>query len=349
MMSAPHAAPPGPQKIIGGGRNILNRHERSFKRGTLMFIEGEVSSEMFIIRSGKIRILKQEGQSTIELATLGPGSVIGELSLLDHQPRSATAQITEDTLVTVIDEQLLQSTLTKIPNWMADIIRLVVKRLRDTMKRTGDDIIRKSVAGVIRVILLAGHNIGFMHQERQNIALDRLKDMVYAVIGLGSIECENVLLHLIFKDMILIRKDESGQEFLIVKDSAVLLLYLNYLRAKQRGGAMVGEDLSDGALELISQITAAGSKNGSRLRDKVIKIGCPQVELEIERRQKGRFIDRDALDKLVASKVIVLEEDKTETQHGTYKRAAIIYNEDTLQKLHLFRQWLPTFKEDIQL
>jgi hypothetical protein len=304
---------------------------------------------MFILRSGKIRILKQEGQSTIELATLGPGSVIGELSLLDHQPRSATAQVTEDTQVTVIDEQLLQSTLTKIPSWMADIIRLVVKRLRDTMKRTGEDIVRKSVAGVIKVILLAAHNEGSKREERTALNLDRIKDLVYAVIGLGSIECENVLLHLILKDMILINKDDSGDEFLVVKDADVLLMYLNYLRAKARGGAMVGEDFSDAAFELAGLILATGSKNGQRIRDKVVKIGYPQVELELDRQQKGRFVDRDALEKLVAAKVIVLEEDKTESTHGTHKRSTIIYNEDTLTKLYLFRQWMPTFKEEIQL
>jgi hypothetical protein len=251
--------------------------------------------------------------------------------------------------VTVIDEQLLQSTLTKIPSWMADIIRLVVKRLRDTMKRTGDDIIRKSVAGVIKVILLAMHNEGVKQDERLTLNLDRLKDLVYAVIGLGSIECENVLLHLILKDMVLIHKDDSGDEFVIIKDPDILLMYLNYLRVKARGGAMVGEDFTDAVFELVGTIIAAGSKNGSRIRDKVIKIGYAQVELELDRQQKGRFVDRDAMEKLAASKVIVLEEDKTESQHGTYKRSTIIYNEETLQKLFLFRQWMPTFKEVIQL
>ena len=75
---------------IGAGRKVLaNRYERKFRRGTLIFIEGELSTEMLILRTGSVRILKQEGENTFELAILGPGSVLGELSLLDHQPRGA--------------------------------------------------------------------------------------------------------------------------------------------------------------------------------------------------------------------------------------------------------------------
>ncbi|MFW5830114.1 MAG: cyclic nucleotide-binding domain-containing protein [Planctomycetota bacterium] len=46
---------------------------------------------MYIVRSGKVRVLKQEAGATIELGVLGPGSVLGELSLLNKEPSTATA------------------------------------------------------------------------------------------------------------------------------------------------------------------------------------------------------------------------------------------------------------------
>lgn len=337
------------RKVVDGGRNIINRHERSFKRGSLMFIEGEVSTEMFIIKSGKVRILKQEGQSTIELATLGAGSVLGELALLDHQPRSATAQVVEDINATIIDETLLESTLAKIPSWLADIIKVVVKRLRDTMKKTSDDVVRKSVAGVIRImLLLAAGNDVIMREGSKMVSLEQIKTIVYTIIGLGSMEAENCLLHLIFKDLVVIRKIDD-EEFIVLKNPEALALYLNYIRTKQRGGMVAGEDFSDDTMDLVGVILAAGEKNGTRLQNNIIKIGVAQIELELERLQKGRYINFDALDKLTNSKVLIRQDDATESTFGTHKRTVLLYNVDTLKRLHVLRQWLPTFKEEIAL
>ena len=333
---------------VGAGKGIINRHERSFKRGSLMFIEGESSTEMFIVRSGTIRILKQEGESTVELAVLGPGSVIGELALLDHQPRSATAQVIEDTLVTVIDEELFTRTLKKIPPWLGNLIQLVVKRLRDTMKRATDDIIKKSIAGVIKVIILLYGTDTITLNNEKVIPLSKIKRSVFAVIGLGGLEVENVLLHLIFKEMILIRKSESGEEFTFVKDLQILVLYMNYLRAHYRGTTVAGELFSDEEFDLIGFILHAAEKNGRKESEQLKCVGVPQVEMDIERSGKGRFINRDALDMLIKSKLIFKKETATTTDFGKHKRAVLIYNEDSLKNVTLLRLWLPVFKEEIR-
>lgn len=332
---------------VGSGKSIVNRHERSFKRGSLMFIEGESSAEMFIIRTGKIRILKQEGESTVELAVLGPGSVIGELALLDHQPRSATAQVIEDTLVTVIDEELFTRTIEKIPTWLGTLIQLVVKRLRDTMKRTSDDIINKSIAGVVKVILLLYETQTVKLGDEKVLPLAKVKQDVFAVIGLGGMEVENVFLHLIFKEMILIRRAESSEEFVFVKDPQILLLYMNYLRAHTRGSKIVGETFDEATFELCGYILSAGEKNGKKEKG-LVSIGVPQVEIEIERSGKGRHLNLDALDALTEAKLVFKQESSTSTDYGQHKRTILIYNEDSLKKVHFLKVWLPVFKEDIR-
>ena len=337
-----------PSNKVGAGRSILNRHELVFKRGSLMFIEGESSSEMFIVRSGKIRILKQEGESTIELAVLGPGSVLGELALLDHQPRSATAQVLEDTVVTIIDEELFARTLQQIPSWFGNLIQLVVKRLRDTMKRTSDDIIKKSIAGVIRVLLLLHEASVLKGQTQQKVQLTKVKEIVYNTIGLGGIELENVFLHLILKEMILIKKDGVGSEYVEILNVDILQLYMNYLRAHQCGTLLLGENLDDKAFDLIVVILEAGEKNGSVLEQKLVRVGVPQIEIELERKGKGRFIDLDALDALVKERLVFKQENVTESKHGHHKQTVLVYNAETLKKVLLLQIWVPIFKEDVR-
>jgi CRP/FNR family cyclic AMP-dependent transcriptional regulator len=332
---------------ISASKSILNRHERTFKRGSLMFIEGETSYEMFILRSGKIRILKQEGENTVELAVLGPGSVIGELSLLDHQPRSATAQVVEDTVVTVIDEELFSRTLQKIPPWFGSIIQVVVKRLRDTMKKASDDIIQKSISGFIKVALLLNESDGIEISSQRAITLSKLKDTVFAVIGLGGMDVEYLLLHLILKEMALIHRNEKGQEFVILRSIEILQLYMNYLRTKLRKSALVGENFDEKTFQLIGFIIEAGERNGRKEGDKLMRVGLPQVEVEIERSGNGRYVDPDALEQLEKSKLIYKQDDMTQSAHGNHKRVVFIYNIETMKRVSLLRIWLPVFREEI--
>ncbi len=333
---------------IGTNKNITQRNEKTFKRGSLMFIEGETSTEMYILRSGRVRILKQEGDNTIELAVLGPGSVLGELSLLDHQPRAATGQVIEEVVATIIDENLFMQTLARTPSWLTNIIKLVVKRLRDTMKKTSDDIVHKSVAGAIKVLLLLAENEGFKKDDMTCVSLSRAKELIYATMGLGSLEAENVLFHLILKDMLMIRKNEAGQEYIVLKNIEVLQLYMNYLRSKQRGSALVGEGMSEKADELIDLVLAAGEKGGRKIQASLFSVGRAQVELEMEKAGKGRFIDPDAVDELITSKIIVRQDEAAESKYGARKRSIFVYNSETLKRVRLLNLYLPVFKEEVK-
>jgi CRP-like cAMP-binding protein len=344
-MNAPQ--PIKSDKIGAGRAALVNKYEKKFKRGTLIFIEGESSTEMYIIKSGKIRILKQEGETTIELAILGPGSVMGELALLDHQPRSATAQVIEETTSTIIDEELLHQTMEKIPSWLANIIQVVVKRLRDTMKRTSDDIVRKSVSGVIRVVLL------MLSSGKQTLVdncpillLNKVKETVYSTIGLGGIETENVFLHLILKDMLYIRKNDMGEEFLLIRDSDILQLYMNYLRSHQHDTPLLGENLSDQAIDLARIISEAGDKNGKKIQEKIIMIGIPQIELELQRNKMGIRLDPNLLDELINAKVMGSEQ--AGPQAATAKRTMVVYNKETVRRAVQLHKWLKIFKEDVK-
>jgi|GEM_PF-537300 len=336
---------------VGAGRNIVHRNERSFKRGSLMFIEGEMGTEMFIIRRGKVRVLKQEGDKAIELAVLGPGSVLGELSLLDHQPRGATAQVIEDCTATVIDETTLNATLAVVPSWLSNIINVVVKRLRDTMARTTKDIIEKSVGGVIKVLLLMFEKDGEVFGDERRLSLKAVKEAVHTTIGVGDIEAENVFLHLILKNMLLIRKNDAGEEYLVLKDVNVLQAYMNYLRAKQRGAKLPGEDFDEQTFKLVWYILQAGKKNGRRVKEHIVRIGVQQVQIEMTRASLDGtrvFIAPESLDALEAAKAIIIERSTTQSAHGTHAHDVILYNEQTLAKLDILRQWLPVFREDVK-
>ena len=66
-------------------------YEKHLRSGEVLFKEGAQGDEMYLIRSGKIRIVKDLEGTQKTLAVIGEGEFFGEMALLDKRPRSASA------------------------------------------------------------------------------------------------------------------------------------------------------------------------------------------------------------------------------------------------------------------
>src|SRR5690554_373586 len=318
-----------------------SRYERVYSRESMLFVEGETGSRMFIIRSGKIRVLKKEGNNSIELTVLGAGSVLGELTLLDNQPYNVTAEVIEDTVVTIIDKELLKRTYNRIPSWLGKLVQSIVKRLAEETKKASNELVQKSVSGVIRVLLLLEKSEGWDTEGgHRGIDLDRAKEMVLAVTGMEGVEAENVFLHLTIKGMILICKNSSGSEYICIKDHRVLSLYMNYLRAHQCGSKLTGENFPDEVFRLAKKIINTGEQKGQRRDDRLLDVNLSQIESGIELQNSGCSFDMNQIDQLVESKLIF-------TEKVPDNKTVLIYNPKLLKQLCLLQEWIAVFKEEI--
>jgi CRP/FNR family cyclic AMP-dependent transcriptional regulator len=102
-----------------------------FPEGTLLFAEGAPGREMYIVRTGTV-VLRAGSR---ELETVGPGGVIGEMSLIDPAPRSASAVAGPDCTVTSVTEHTFQDLIKKIPGLALEMMRIITRRLRKTNER----------------------------------------------------------------------------------------------------------------------------------------------------------------------------------------------------------------------
>lgn len=106
---------------------------RFFKAGTIIFHQGDPANEMFVIKSGQVRI--QLGNRT--LSELSAESVFGEMALIDNEPRSASAiAITDVELVPVSEKQFLFM-VGQTPYFALKLMRVLAQRLRATSKTFG--------------------------------------------------------------------------------------------------------------------------------------------------------------------------------------------------------------------
>jgi CRP-like cAMP-binding protein len=110
---------------------FFDEQPRAFEEGVVIFVEGQAASEMFIVRDGTVT-LRKGGEV---LKTLDPGEIFGEMGLIDHAPRTASAVAGPGCRVTVIDEASLNRLVQKVPGFTLELLRLVVGRLRREMAR----------------------------------------------------------------------------------------------------------------------------------------------------------------------------------------------------------------------
>ena len=126
---APAAPPPKPAPANGGGKGP---EQRRLVKGQILFEEGDAGTEAFLISSGAIEIYRR-GAVEQSLAKLGAGELLGELSLIDDQPRAASARAAEDSVLIVLSKDSLKVRLQRLEQTDKVLHRLMgvlVNRLR---------------------------------------------------------------------------------------------------------------------------------------------------------------------------------------------------------------------------
>ncbi len=97
-----------------------------FAPGTTVITKGEMGETMYLIFSGKVKV--HDGEHTV--AQLNAGAFVGELSLLDSEPRSMSVTTLEPSLMGTISRNDFYKVLNQFPEITKDIIAVLNKRLR---------------------------------------------------------------------------------------------------------------------------------------------------------------------------------------------------------------------------
>lgn len=115
----------------------MNREEQLFwkfgreiPKGTILFQEGDLGREMFIIQKGRVQVRKRAGSSEMVLAELAEGEFFGEMAVLIGMDRSATVEVIEDSRILVIGPGTFESLLKSTPEIALKMLKKMALRLR---------------------------------------------------------------------------------------------------------------------------------------------------------------------------------------------------------------------------
>ena len=110
-----------------------NIEAQFFKAGSTIFREGDEANELFVIKSGQVRI--QIGNRTV--TELAADNIFGEMALIDSEPRSATAVAFTDVEVVPVSEKQFLFLVSQTPYFALKVMRVLAQRLRVTNKTFG--------------------------------------------------------------------------------------------------------------------------------------------------------------------------------------------------------------------
>jgi CRP/FNR family cyclic AMP-dependent transcriptional regulator len=112
----------------------LERQE--YFRGDRVFEINQQGDYLYLLVSGKVGItIEQDPSSSNYIATLGPGDSFGEMNLLDDLPRSATAQVLEDSTILALEKSRLKCLIQSYPDISIGMLRSLSLRIREANTR----------------------------------------------------------------------------------------------------------------------------------------------------------------------------------------------------------------------
>ena len=104
--------------------------ERTLTGGEYLFREGESADYGYVVKTGQIEIVKSGVDGEIILTELGPGSLFGEMALIDGSPRSAGARASVDSSVTEIRSNTFNQYIRNNPDAAVRVMKTLAEQLR---------------------------------------------------------------------------------------------------------------------------------------------------------------------------------------------------------------------------
>ncbi|MCK6546024.1 mechanosensitive ion channel family protein [Myxococcota bacterium] len=103
-------------------------HEQRFAAGEKLIVQGEAGASVFLVRSGAVDVHVEKGGVDRIVATVGPGELVGEMSLMTGAPRAATCTARADVVAYEIDQRAFRVLLEARPELVDELSRVLAAR-----------------------------------------------------------------------------------------------------------------------------------------------------------------------------------------------------------------------------
>ncbi|MFD1505390.1 Crp/Fnr family transcriptional regulator [Georgenia yuyongxinii] len=197
--------------------------ETSLRRGETLFNEGDPGDRLYILTEGKVKLghTSPDGRENL-LAVLGPGELLGELTLFDPGPRSTTATAVAPTRLLELEHQDLMEFLEGRPSLAKHMLKALAQRLRRTNESLADLVFSDVPGRVAKALLDLADRFGEITDDGVHVPHDLTQEELAQLVG-ASRETVNKSL-----------AEFVSRGWIRLEGRAVLLLDLDRLRRRAR-------------------------------------------------------------------------------------------------------------------
>ena len=206
------------------------------KEGTVLFREGEPSDGMYVVRQGEVLIYLEKGETEVKLAKVASGAMIGEMSLFDKKPRSASAKVTKNSEVTKISNDDFKKIMKQIPKWFVALMASLSSRLRETNERlqkietksSGHKKPLEDVIKIIGVLSLLWHKDGSKETKSWLLEREPSEAQIMKILDLDHGVVKGVIDALVKARLIGSKPNSYKKEVLHVPNKGILEKFMNF-------------------------------------------------------------------------------------------------------------------------
>ncbi len=170
--------------------------------GEVLFYEKEKSNDMYMVLEGKVRasLFGDQGNELV-LAELGPGEFIGEMSMIDQLPRSATVIAEENTKLALLRRDTFLKIIRENPDIAVNVIKALVARLRKTDDMVETLAFRNVESRIVKFLVEIGKKKGIKEEGMYKVRKMTHRDLA-SRIGSSREAVTKALKALSFKGII---------------------------------------------------------------------------------------------------------------------------------------------------
>jgi CRP-like cAMP-binding protein len=104
--------------------------EKKARAGELIFREEDLGDEMYLVRSGRVRIHQELDSGPALIEKVEPGGYFGEMAIIDDLPRTASAEAEVDSSLLVLHKNDFRAAVQDYPDIAFEVFREFTRRLR---------------------------------------------------------------------------------------------------------------------------------------------------------------------------------------------------------------------------
>lgn len=216
---------------MGVEHQLFEKYGRTFPKGTIIFNENDPGADMYIIQTGKVKISKKVRDVEKTLVILGKGDFFGEMSILNNKPRSATAEVIEDSKLLVIDGKTFEVMVRSNTEIAVRIIKNLSSRLQEADNQIENLLIKDNTSRVVNSLAKLAASHGVESPEGVRIDFNFTSDELASMAGLTRAQTDEIINKLL-KARILSIKDNQ----IIISSKDQLNKFLKFLEMKEQFG-----------------------------------------------------------------------------------------------------------------